>query len=140
MAIFTRINGDAAGQINVDNGRALANATGINTGISAPMGAYKVFLPAATNGNLAAELQVGGAVETIIRTIEANATVLAYQVDQANVTYSNCSVISVLTERSGWSAADLQTYLQSLGSNIGAYSYVTTSNCQVSTSGGIKFA
>lgn len=131
MAIVTRVNGDAAGVTNVDAGRSFANAAIINTGIAAPLNAYKIVM---TNGNLAAELTTGGAVETVIRNVAANATVLAYQVD------SNFQ-ISVLTERSAWSAADLQTVIQGLAANIGA-----TGNCyagpgvSVTSSGGIKLA
>jgi len=131
MAIVTRVNGDAAGVTNVDAGRSFANAAIINAGIAAPLGAYKIVM---TNGNLAAELTTGGAVETVLRNVAANATVLAYQVD------SNFQ-ISVLTERSAWSAADLQTVIQGLAANIGA-----TGNCYagpgvtVTTASGIKIA
>ena len=135
MAIFTRINGDAAQARNVDAGRQFANAAIINTGIAAPLTAYKVVL---TNGNLAAELTTGGAVESILRAVEGNATVLAYQVD------SNFE-LSVLTERSGWSDAALLTAIQTLNAgsagNIGA-----TGNCwvgggvTVASTGGIKLA
>ena len=125
MAVFTRINGDAAGARNVDAGRSFANAVIINTGIAAPLNVYKItgFL----GGNLAAELTTGGAVETVIRLIEGNATVLAYQVDTG-------PQISVLCERTGWTDAALQTVIQTgagqwtaaTGGNIGV-----TGNCYV---------
>ena len=142
MAIFTRTNGDAAGVTQVDAGRSFANAVIINTGIAAPLTAYKIAAITGTGAgqaNLAAELTTGGAVETILRTLSANATILAYQVD------SN-SQISVLTERSAWSAADLQTVIRALpldgtvGSNIGAVSNVCVGSATVATTGGIKFA
>ena len=142
MAIFTRTNGDAAGVVQVDAGRSFANAAVINTGIAAPLTAYKIAAITGTGAgaaNLAAELVTGGAVETILRVLSANATILAYQVD------SN-SQISVLTERSAWSAADLQTVIRALpldgtvGSNIGAVSNVCVGSATVSTTGGIKFA
>ena len=108
MAVFTRINGDSAGVPNVDAGRSFANATIINTGIASPVAAYKIQLP--VNGNLAAELTVGGAVETILRIVEGNASVLMYQVDQNLVSGGN---ISVLVERSGWSSdTALQTSIR----------------------------
>jgi hypothetical protein len=152
MAVFTRINGDAAGVVNVDAGRSFANATIINTGIAAPLTAYKLTFPitnysAATPGaNLAAELTTGGAVETIIRFIEGNATVLAYQVDNYE--------ISVLTERSGWASdTALQNTIKSLVSAGGSYyANITSGNVwlgsvdstmtafTVSSSGGIKLA
>lgn len=128
MAVFTRVNGDAAGVVNVDAGRSFANAVIINTGIAAPLTAYKVLF---TNGNLAAELTTGGAVETALRIIEGNATVLAYQVDTG-------SELSVLVERSGWATdAALQGMLTGLG-NIGATGAATVST--VSSTGGIKLA
>jgi len=130
MAIVTRVNGDAAGVVNVDAGRSVANATIINTGIAAPITAYKIT---AMGGNLAAELVTGGAVETVLRTLGSNASILAYQVD------SN-SQLSVITERSAWSAADLQTVIRTLGSNIGAVTAVDASAATVSSSGGIKLA
>jgi len=132
MAIFTRTNGDAAGVVNVDAGRSFANAAIINTGIAAPITAYKIVM---TNGNLAAELTVGGAVETVLRTVAQNATVLAYQVDAG-------SQLSVIVERSGWvSDAKVQEAIAGLAANIGA-----TGNCYagpgvtVSSAGGIKLA
>jgi hypothetical protein len=139
MAIFTRVNGDAAGQLNVDAGRSFANAAVINTGISAPLTAYKITFAAGTAGNLAAELATGGAVETTIRAVEYNATVLAYQVDAGA---AGASQISVLTERSGWATdSALQTALATLG-NIGAFSnvYAGTAQVTVSSTGGIKLA
>ena len=90
-------------------------------------------------GNLAAELGgpngAGkvGAVESVLKTIAANATVIAYQVD------SN-SQLSVITERSSDTAATLQTAIQALGSNIGSVTTVDASSASVSTTGGIKLA
>jgi hypothetical protein len=130
MAIVTRVNGDAAGVVNVDAGRSFANAAIINTGIAAPITAYKVT---GMGGNLASELATGGAVETVLRTLAANASILAYQVD------SN-SQLSIITERSAYSAADLQTVIRTLGSNIGVASTVDASAATVSSSGGIKLA
>ena len=139
-AVFTRTNGDAGGVRNVDAGRSFANATIVNTGIAAPLTGYKISL---TNGNLAAELTTGGAVETIVRIIEGNATVLAYQVDTGNQ-------LSVLVERSGWASdTAIQTAIQTgngqwtaaTGGNIGATGnlYVGTQTTVTST-GGIKLA
>jgi hypothetical protein len=140
MAVFTRVNGDAAGVVQVDAGRSFANGVVINTGIAAPLTAYKIV--GGFNGNLAAELTTGGAVETILRIVSGNATVLAYQVDSGQQ-------LSVLVERDGWAAGALQTAIQTgagqwsaaTGGNIGA-----TGNCYVGTlttassSAGIKLA
>jgi hypothetical protein len=131
MAVFTRINGDAAGVVNVDAGRSFANAVIINTGIAAPLSAYKIVF---TAGNLAAELTTGGAVESTLRAVETNATVLAYQVDTG-------SQLSVICERSGWASdAAVVAAIQGLGTNIGAAGSVPTANVAVSSTGGIKFA
>jgi hypothetical protein len=152
MAIFTRINGDAAGVVNADAGRQFANAAIINTGVAAPLSVYKVTLAAGTTaggyGNLAAELTTGGAVETMVRWIEGNATVLAYQVDAGS---AGASQLSVLVERTGWSSdTSLQTFIQTgggqwtsgVGGNIGATGNIWASGASitVSSSGGFKLA
>jgi hypothetical protein len=137
MAVFTRVNGDAAGVVNVDAGRAFANASIINTGIAAPLTAYKIL--GGTNGNLAAELTVGGAVETILRIVSGNATVLAYQVDASQQ-------LSVLVERTGWASdTALQTAIRQTTAGDGAGNIGATGNCwvgvaTVSSTGGIKLA
>jgi hypothetical protein len=145
MATFNRVNGNSIGVVNVDAGYNQANAKIINTGIAAPLSAVKITGLNGDSagaglglGNLAAELGspngsgVSGAVETILRAISANASILAYQVD-AN------AQLSVLLERSSWSDATLLASLPT--GNIGAYG-----NCYVgggtavSSTGGIKLA
>lgn len=152
MAIFTRINGDAAGVVQVDAGRQFANAAIINTGIAAPLSVLKITLAAGSAGgsygNLAAELTTGGAVETILRQVEGNATVLAYQVDAGS---AGASQLSVLLERSGWvSDAALTTaiatgngqWASAVGGNIGATGNIWASGASitVSSTGGLKLA
>jgi hypothetical protein len=143
MAIFTRTNGDAGGVRNVDAGAAFANATIINTGVAAPITAYKVSFAGGGSGNLAAELSTGGAVETVLRIVSGNATILAYQVDAANVTYANTQQISILTERSAWSDATVQAAIRQTtagdgAGNIGSQSAVTATTAQVTSAGGFK--
>lgn len=136
MAIgATRVNGDAAGVNNVGSGRSFANAAIINTGIGQPITAYKIGTLGAT-ANLAAELRTGGAVETMLRLISANASVLAYQVDSAG----SSAQLSVIAERSSWTDADLQAQLRAFGGNIGAYGNVFPALATVSSTGGIKLA
>lgn len=141
MATFNRVNGDSQVVVNVgDSLTKNANAVIINTGIASPISAIKII---AATGNLAAELGgpngsgVPGAVETLLRTISGNATVLAYQVDNntANVQ------LSCIVERSAW-ASDLalQLAVRALGSNIGAYGVINMSAAAVSTTSGIKIA
>ena len=148
MAIgATKVHGNSAGLNNVGDGQSFANATIINTGISSPIQAYKITTLGAT-ANLAAELGepsgagLVGAVETLIKTISTNASVLAYQVDSVGST----AQLSIITERSGWTAADMQTVIRTLshngtaGANIGAYGNVFPALATVTTTGGIKFA
>lgn len=136
MAIgVTRVNGDAAGVTEVDAGRSFANAKIINTGIASPITAYKIGTLGVT-ANLAAELRTGGAVETMLRLVSANATIIAYQVDSAG----SSAQLSVITERSSWSDADLQAQLRAFGGNIGAYGNVFPALATVTSTGGIKLA
>jgi hypothetical protein len=139
MATFTRINGDAQVVLNsgLDNQVRNANAVLINTGIAAPLQAYKIQF---VSGNLAAELTTGGAVETVLRMVEGNATVLAYQVD---TTANLAPVMTILTERSGWGTSTLPgdqalTNILTQAGNIGLATPVTIA--QVSSAVGLKIA
>jgi hypothetical protein len=142
MAVFTRINGDAGGVMNSDQGRTFANATIINTGIAAPLTAYKIagILPSGGGAaNLAVEQTTGGAVESLLRIISGNATVLAYQTDTG-------AQLSVLVERSGWASdTALQTAIRQTTAGDGAGNIGATGNtwvgvATVTSTGGIKLA
>lgn len=149
MAIgVQRVSGDAQVVNNVgDSYTKNANAQIINTGINSPIQAYKITTLGVT-ANLAAELAgpsgagLDPAVTTLLKTISANATILTYQVDAAGST----AQLSVITERSAWTAADLQTVIRTLshngtpGANIGAYGNVFPALATVTTTGGIKLA
>jgi len=149
MAIgVTRVSGDTQLVNNVGDGYTKnANAQIINTGINSPIQAYKITTLGAV-ANLAAELGAPSgagldpAVTTLLKTISANATILAYQVDASGST----AQLSVITERSAWTAADLQTVIRTLshngtaGANIGAYGNVFPALAAVTSTGGIKFA
>ena len=142
MAIgVQKVHGNSAGVNNVDAGQFFANAKIINTGIAAPISAIKVTTLGVT-ANLAAELGepsgagLVGAVETLIKTISTNASVLAYQVDSQG----SSAQLSVLVERSSWTDADLQVAVRALGGNIGAYGNVFPALAAVSSTGGIKLA
>ena len=132
MAIQTRFKGTTEAVKNVGAQSLQANAAIINVGLNSPIAAYKIGTLGATS-NLAAELGRGtngtaGAVETILATISANATVVAYQVDAA-------------AERSSWvDDTSLQNAIRALGSNIGAFSTVNCSSAAVTSTGGIKLA
>ena len=144
----TRVSGDSQLVNNIGDGFTKnANAQIINTGISSPIQAYKITTLGIT-ANLANELKgpsgagLDPAVTTLLKTIASNATVLAYQVDAAGAT----AQLSVITERSAWTAADLQTVIRTLshtgtaGANIGAYGNVFPALAAVTTTGGIKIA
>lgn len=149
MATVTKANGDSQVVVNVgDSLSKNANSVIINTGIASPIKAYKITTLGIT-ANLANELKgpslagLTGAVDTLLRTISSNATVLAYQVDPNSTT----AQLSVIVERSGWgSDADLQAAIRTLshdgtaGANIGAYGNVFPALATVSSSGGIKLA
>ena len=149
MAIgVTRVSGDSQLVVNVGDGYTRnANAQIINTGIASPITAFKITTLGIT-ANLANELKgpsgagVTGAVDTLLKVISSNASVLAYQVDATGST----AQLSVIVERSGWdSDTSLQSVIRALGpvgsaGNIGAYGNVCPSAAAVTSSGGIKFA
>ena len=138
----TKVHGNSAGVNNVGTGQSFANAAIINTGIASPIAAYKITTLGIT-ANLAAELGepsgagVVGAVETLLKTVSSNASVLAYQVDSTGST----AQLSVIVERSGWdSDTSLRDCIRALGGNIGAYGNVFPALATVTSTGGIKLA
>ena len=142
----TRVSGDSQLVNNVGEGYLKnANAQIINTGINSPIEAYKITTLGIT-ANLANELKgpsgagVTGAVDTLLKAVAANATVLAYQVDANGAT----AQLSVITERSGWdSDTSLQNVIRALAvstGNIGAYGNVFPTLATVTSTGGIKLA
>jgi hypothetical protein len=142
MATVTKSNGDSQVVVNVgDSLTRNANAITINTGISSPIKAYKIST-LGTAANLAAELSRGangsdGAVETLLRTVSGNATVLAYQVDTNGTT----AQLSVIVERSGWSSdTAIRDAVRALGANIGSKTEIDCSSATVTSTGGIKLA
>lgn len=147
MAIgVTRVSGDSQLVVNVGDGYTRnANAQVINTGIASPITAYKISTLGIT-ANLANELKgpsgagVTGAVDTLLKVVSSNASVLAYQVDATGAT----AQLSVIVERSGWdSDTSLQSVIRGLAvasGNIGAYGNVFPTLATVTSTGGIKLA
>lgn len=132
MAIVTRVNGDAEGVVNFDSATDGTLGTIISTGLTRSPLALRVAL-----GNsqvfTAAESGVGGAVETILRQIAIDGTVVMYQVDTA--------ALSVLLESTNTNAAGIQTRLQGLAANIGAAANVYAgAGVTVSSAVGFKLA
>ncbi|HET8688359.1 MAG TPA: hypothetical protein VFM18_17250 [Methanosarcina sp.] len=141
MAIQTRYTGDAQGIVNVDLGVGTVGNI-VATGLTKNPVALKV---AATNLGVVGEMVTGGAVETILRAIAVDSTIVMYQVDVGQ--------ISVLLEASGAGGATgatqygaasysatgiasaLQTRIQALnaGGNIGVAGNVWAAATTVST-------
>ena len=113
MAIQTRYAGDANGINNVDAKYDGTLGTIIATGLTKNPTALKIT---GFGTFTAAESATGGAVETILRLIGVNATLLAYQVNQ--------SIISVAVENSDWNAS----------SNTDPYNSTITTGLQCCTS------
>ena len=93
MAVFTRTNGNAQNVVSVGNISLSTEATSsglpISTGIGKPIQCFGIT----ANASLAAQLGTGEAVETILRTIALDSTIVMYQVDT--------NQLSVLVEAAG---------------------------------------
>ena len=109
MAIFTRRAGDAKPVNNVDQ----SGTTGVivASGLTKNPTAFKVVL-ANSQAFTAAEMATGGAVETILRIIGQDSTVVMYQAEAGDQ-------LSVLCESIGSNVTTIATRIQALG-NIGA--------------------
>jgi hypothetical protein len=123
MAVFTRTNGTASAVVSVGNIALSTEASSANvlisTGIGKPVQAFAI------NSNVAmtANLGTGEAVETILRTIGINSTLLAYQVGTANNGAVANALLSVLIEESSWSTTDLQANIRAVGTDSNGYNY-----------------
>lgn len=134
MAIQTRYAGDANGINNVDAKYDGTLGTIIATGLTKNPTALKIT---GFGTFTAAESGTGGAVETILRQIAIDSTIVAYQVDTTQM--------SVLVEATGSNAATIQTRLQSCNGgttgNIGIAGNIWSGGgVAVSSANGIKIA
>ena len=130
MAIQTRYAGDANGINNFDAKTDGTLGTIIATGLTKAPIALKI---SGLGTFTAAESGTGGAVETILRNIGIDSTIVMYQVDSAQ--------LSVLLEANGSSAATIQTRLQGLGGNIGIAGNIWSGGgVAVSSANGFKLA
>lgn len=101
MAVFTRVNGDALGVNNLGSAaKTNANSNVIVTGVANPISFFAVEVA----GNLAAQLGTGGAVESMLTSIAANAVVMGYQIDPTIHAGGLGSQLSVMVERSAWTS------------------------------------
>ena len=118
MANVERYTGDSQGVVSMD--RSLGTVAGpvgaiISTGLTERPVVYKITTSSVVD--FTAEMGVGGAVEQIIRVIEAAATVTCYQIDYVSGgNATNGTQISLMAERSGWSDAALTAAIQAIGS------------------------
>lgn len=126
MPIQTRYAGDAQGVNNFDATTDGTLSTIIATGLTKSPTALKVLLgKSQTFGT--ADSSTGGVVETILRTIALDSTIVMYQVDSDR--------LSVLVEATGSTTSAINTRIQALGnatvaggSNVWANVSTTTSS------------
>ena len=135
MAIQTRYAGDAFGINNVDVKFDGTLGTIIATGLTKNPVAYKITLGSGQTFAVA-DGGTGGPVETILRSIALDSTVVMYQVDSGQ--------LNVLVEATGVaSTAAMQTRIQGLTANLSAAlgtGNVWANTATVSSSNGFKLA
>lgn len=126
MPIQTRYAGDANGVNNVDVATDGTLGTIIATGLTKNPTALKVALGKSQTFS-SADSATGGVVETILRTIGLDSTIVMYQVDSGQ--------LSVLVEATGSATSTINTRIQALGnatvaggSNVWANVSTTTSS------------
>ena len=113
MAIFTRTSGDAKGVVHVDTG---VHGDGIGAIVSTGIGKRpSIFKIDAGTVDLRGETGTGGAVETVLRLISSQSTLIAYQVEN-----DNSGEVRVMVEATGFDAAGLQAAVRALGAAVGA--------------------
>ena len=124
MAVFTRTNGNAQNVVSVGNIALSTEAASANvlisTGIGKPVQAFAIN----SNVTMTTQFGTGEGVETILRVIGLNSTLLAYQVGTANNGAVTNGLLSVLIEDSSWNATDLQA-------NIRAATDSTYNTCSI---------
>ena len=123
MAVFTRTNGNAQNVVTVGNVNISSEASTIGTvvatGIGKPVQAFSI------NSNVAMTTSLGSgeAVETILRTIGINSTLLAYQLSSAVVGGVTNGLLSVLIEDSEWTTTSLEANIVALGIDGNGYNF-----------------
>ncbi|CAB5214695.1 hypothetical protein UFOVP190_219 [uncultured Caudovirales phage] len=106
MAIQTRYAGDAQGVNNVDATTDGTLATIIATGLTKNPTAIKIAL-GKSQAFAATDSATGGPVETILRTIALDSTIVMYQVDT--------NQLSVLVEAAGNTTTNIGTRITAQG-------------------------
>jgi len=133
MAIVTRSNGDAKGVTAVDSGKGPGVI--VATGLTKNPLVLKVVAGTSGAKDLRSETVTGGAVETILKQISIDSTIVMYQVENdAN------GQVTVLVEACGSNASVVQDRITSLAANIGAAGNVWAAGVTVTSAGGFKAA
>jgi hypothetical protein len=144
MAIQTRYAGDAFGINNFDPSTTAAGSI-ISTGLTKSPVALKILLGNSQNFGTN-EMVTGGAVETILRNIAIDSTVVMYQVETTGgqlsvlVEASGAGTSSGGTQTAAAVAAGIQTRLQALATNVGIAGNVYMGSGVTVTSTGFKLA
>jgi len=119
MPIVTRVNGTAYGVVHVDTAAVVPGDQSAAV-IHAVTGRKPTFMAIVVkNGSAEAldisnEFDAGESIEAILRVVAQTASILAYQVEAAG------GQISVMFEGSSITAADLETAVRALGTEVGA--------------------
>jgi hypothetical protein len=138
MPIQTRYAGDALGINNVDSSYTAAGGI-VATGLTKAPIALKVLLGNSQNFGTA-ECATGGSVETILRQMTIDGTIVMYQVETTG------GQLSVLLEATGagntaaTAATTIQSRLQAIAGNIGVSANVWMGGGVTVTTSGFKLA
>ena len=132
MAILTRYAGDANGVNNVDSTYDGTLATTVATGLTKSPVPFSIKLGKSQTLS-AVDSTTGGVVETILRQVAVDSTIVMYQVDSGQ--------ISVLLEATGSNVATIAARIQALGNaSVAGGSNVWANVTTVSGSVGFKLA
>jgi hypothetical protein len=131
MAIVTRTAGDAKGVMNVDTAYDGTLATIVATGLTKNPTAIKITLGKSQTFD-AASSATGNSVETILRQIAIDSTVVMYQVDSGQ--------LSVLVEAAGNTTTNIGARITALGNISVGSGNVWANAATVSSSNGFKLA
>ena len=135
MPIQTRYAGDAQGVNNVDTATDGTLGTIIATGLTKNPTAIKITFvntQAKAQAFTALDSSTGNAVETILRQIAIDSTIVMYQVDSGQ--------LSVLVEATGNTVTNIAARVTSLGNISVTAGNVWGNNTSFSSSNGFKLA
>ena len=131
MAIQTRYAGDANGVNNFSTATDGTLGTIIATGLTKNPTAIKVTLGKSQTFQ-AGDSATGNAVETILRQIAIDSTIVMYQVDSGQ--------LSVLCEATGSATSSIASRITALGNISASSGNVWANAASVSSSNGFKLA